>query len=59
MHASSSVATTNAEELAMGNRKLESSDDKLDLVNKRFDEVQGKSELNCCDTAICEGSKRC
>ena len=42
---SSSAAAANAEELAELNQKLKSSEDDLGLVNKRFDEVQGKSEL--------------
>ena len=47
MQASSSAAAANAEELAELNRKLKSSEDELDRLNKRFNEVQGKSELNC------------
>ena len=47
MLASSSAAAANAEELAELNRKLKSSDDELDLLNKWFDKALGKSELNC------------
>ena len=42
--ASSSAIAANAKELAELNRKLKSSEDDLSLVNKRFDEAQGKSE---------------
>ena len=45
VQASSSATATNAEELAELNRKLKSSEDDLSLVNKRFDEAQGKSKL--------------
>jgi hypothetical protein len=45
MQASSSAAAANVEELAELNRKLKSSEDDLDLLNKWFDEAQGKSEL--------------
>ena len=41
------MAATNAVELAKVNRKLSSSDEKLDLLNKRFYEAQGKSKLDC------------
>ena len=39
------VAAVHAEELAKLNRKLKSYEDDLNLVNKRFDKAQGKSEL--------------
>jgi hypothetical protein len=42
---SSLAATANAEELAELNRKLKSSKDDLNLMIRRFDEAQGKSEL--------------
>jgi hypothetical protein len=45
MQASFSAAAANAEELAELNRKLKSSEDDLSLVNNRFNEAQGKSEL--------------
>jgi hypothetical protein len=47
VQASSSAAAANAEELAELNWKLKSSEDDLGLLNKRFNEAQGKSELNC------------
>ena len=47
MHASSAVAATNGVELAEVNPKLKNSNEELDLLNKRFDEAQGKSELDC------------
>ena len=45
MQASSSAVATNAEELAELNRKLKSSEDDLSLINNRFNEAQGKSEV--------------
>ena len=45
MQASSSAAAANAEELAELNRKLKSSKDDLSLVNNKFNEAHGKSEL--------------
>ena len=41
LQASALAAAANAEELVAINRKLKSSDEELDLVNKRFDETQG------------------
>jgi hypothetical protein len=45
MQASSSAAAANFEELAELNRKLKSSEDDMSLINNRFNEAQGKSEL--------------
>jgi hypothetical protein len=45
MQASSSAAAANADELAELKRKRKSFEDDLSLVNTRFNEVQGKSEL--------------
>jgi hypothetical protein len=47
MQASSSAVAANPEELAELNRKLKSSEDNLNLLNKRFNDAQGKSELTC------------
>ena len=46
MQASSSAAAASTTELAEVNRKLKSSDEELDLLNKQFDEAQGKSKLD-------------
>jgi hypothetical protein len=45
IQASSIAAATNAAELEELNRKLKSSEDELDALNKRFDEAQGKPKL--------------
>jgi hypothetical protein len=45
IQASSTAAATNAAELEELNRKLKSSEDELDALNKRFDEAQGKPKL--------------
>ena len=44
VQASSSAAAVNAAELDELNRKLKSSEDELDTLNKRFDEAQGKPD---------------
>ena len=42
LQASSSAVAANDVELAELNRKLKSSDEELDCLNKRFDEMQSK-----------------
>jgi len=44
VQASSSAAAVNAAELDELNRKLKSSKDELEALNKRFDEAQGKPD---------------
>ena len=44
LQASSTAAAANAAKLDELNRKLKSSEDELDALNKRFDEAQGKPD---------------